>query len=316
MVAKNKKSSVVAKKQKAAPSEKEEVEVGVADTEKAENPNMVDLGLLDLKRSKVFVNRLPTKTKAVIVNYKNSENLFRISCVIPPHSYIVNVDDDYYHDEDPDDNSSRFVVDSPTLLFTAEYPGTLKPTGEAHLSASYYIYMLNTVQTEQIVVRPYILTNTYSDGRICMGDFIARSILNAFNIYWGSLFNQELSDYSRSMVNDYHPSTLYEHLLNAHTHFFPKLKWQTLTHTVCGKDYWAAPRGAAGVLVTDNAALLKLIPSEFWRFSSSDTPIVVTLANIDASTNRWHFESGNYKFQLAAKNVSTLLKKKSRRDEI
>jgi len=278
--------------------------------------DMQDLGLLKIANSKVFVNRIPSKANAVVVNYQNPENYYRISCVVPPHSYNIHIDEQEDYDEDEYrnvivalDDTSKFKVDSPTLLFTAQYATLPKPTIGTHFETQFSIYALNTAQTEHIAVKPYLLSNTYQDGKICMGGFKPVSLLKAFNIYWGSVFNDELFHHVKDIVKDYHPEDMFTHILNFHTHLLPQLKWSNLTHTVCGKNHWAAARGADGVLVTDNAVLLKAIPSTYWREDFNRTPLVITLANL--VDNVWHFESGNYKFQLAAKNVTTKNTKKA-----
>jgi hypothetical protein len=142
-----------------------------------------------------------------------------------------------------------------------------------------------------------------------MGNFRPVTLLKAYNIYWGSLFNSELFHHATDLVKDYKPKDMFTHLLNFHTHLLPQLKWGNLTKTICGKNHWASDHGADGVLVTDNPALLKLIPKEFWREDFNRTPIIITLANLQ--DNIWHFESGNYKFQLPAKNISTKNTRKS-----
>lgn len=276
----------------------------------ASDPNMVDLGLLKLGTSKIFVNRIPKKTSAIVVNYKNSENFYRISCVIPPHSYLIHISERSEWDEDDDEevDTSKFKIDSPTLLFTAEYATLPKPTVGFQFHTMFSIFALNTAQEDNIVTKPYMLANTYPDGSICMGNFNPITILKAFNTYWGSAFNDELFDHIRGEVPDYKPVDMYTHLLNFHSHMLPKMQWKTLTSMICGKDHWAAARGADGILVTDNQKLLAHIPAEFRREDFNGTPITITLAN--QKEDAWHFESGNFKFQLPLRNVTT---KNSRR---
>jgi hypothetical protein len=293
---------------------KKPTEAKKPETSETPKSDVVDLGLLKIGSSKVFVNRIPSKANAVVVNYKNSENYYRISCVIPPHSYIINVDDsDYDEDRDDDyrpcDDASKFQIDSPTLLFMAEYATLPKPTIGTNFGTTFSIFALNTAQTDHIAVKPYMLSNTYVDGKICMGYFEPISLLKAFNTFWGSVFNDELFHHIHEMTDDYKPADMFSHLLNFHTHLLPKLKWSNLTNTVCGKDHWAAARGADGVLVTDNQTLLKCIPKEFWREDFGGTPITITLANLKDDV--WHFESGNFKFQLPLKNVTTKNAKRS-----
>ena len=273
---------------------------------------MQDLGLLKLgATTKIFVNRIPSKANAIVVNYKNPENYYRVSCVIPPNSYNINVNDDD-DDETPKtdlDAASKFKIDSPSLLFTAQYATLPKPTIGTQFEPIFSIFALNTAQSEHIAVKPYMLSNTYADGRICMGTFKPISLLKAFNIYWGSVFNDELFHHIPEAVEDYKPDNMFNHILNFHTHMLPKLKWHNLTNTICGKNHWAADRGADGVLISDNKNLLKLIPQEFWREDFNATPVVITLANLKEEI--WHFESGNYKFQIPLKNVTAKNTKKT-----
>ncbi|RJR06224.1 hypothetical protein C4588_08045 [Candidatus Parcubacteria bacterium] len=284
----------------------------------AEKSDLVDLGLLKLGKNKVFVNLLPTKTAAVVVNYKNPENYYRISCVLPPNSYTINVtsniddyDDDDYDDDDfneEENNFSRFLIDSPSLLFVAEYSLLPKPTISSDMFPSFYIYALNTMKEDRILCKPYVLSNTYEDGLICMGGFSPLTLRKAFNIYWGAGFNSELLHVVQELVSDYNPQTTLEHILNFHAKLLPHLDWDDITNMICGKDHWAAAKSAEGILITDQENLLKHIPNEFWRKDSNESSIIITLANLKEDI--WHFESGNYKFQLAAKNVTTNPNKK------
>jgi hypothetical protein len=218
--------------------------------------------------------------------------------------------DSWDEDEDEDDEdssgldgASRFKIDSPTLLFTAQYASLPKPIIGTQFDAMFYMYALNTAQPDHIALKPYMLSNTYADGRICMGDFRPTSLLKAFNIYWGSVFNDELFHHLDEVTEDYRPADMFSHILNFHSHMLPKLKWDNLTNTICGKNHWAAEKGADGVLIADSQVLLKHIPKEYWREDFNGTPVIITLANLKDEV--WHFESGNYKFQLPLKNVTT-----------
>lgn len=300
------------------------VQVAVPPTPEApKDPNMTDLGLLKLGKNRVFVNKLPTKVDSVVVNYRNSENVYRISAVIPPGSYTINVFDGDAEDEYDEyeerparqttnsgiELSSRFRIDSPTLLFVAEYAMLPKPTVSTHFDTTFYMFALNAAQQNHIEVKPYMLSNTYSDGRICMGSFRPTSLHKAFNIYWGTVFNDELFSYNRELSYDYNPKDMFDHILNFHSQLLPKLQWDNRTTTICGKNHWAANRGAHGVLVSDSQNLLKVIPEQFWRTDFNETPLVITLANFKDEI--WHFESGNFKFQLPAKNVTLTNTRKS-----
>ena len=65
----------------------------------------------------------------------------------------------------------------------------------------------------------------------------------------------------------------------------------------------AAPRGADGILVTSNQALLKQIPAKFrLKANSEDLPKICTLAQRDGDL--WRFESGGYQFALPKDSVT------------
>lgn len=79
-------------------------------------------------------------------------------------------------------------------------------------------------------------------------------------------------------------------------------RWENATKLVCGDKYWASPKGAEGVLISRNRALLNVIPRKFWRSSKIFGPMVIALAN--RNSRGWYFESGSFTFYIDYKNVA------------
>lgn len=94
-----------------------------------------------------------------------------------------------------------------------------------------------------------------------------------------------------------------QHLENYHQSLVKDQKWADYTAVFCGIKYWAAPKGADGVLVSNNRQLLNAIPREFWRKDRLGQPLVICLAN--KQDNLWVFESGGYSFSINANFVIT-----------
>lgn len=85
----------------------------------------------------------------------------------------------------------------------------------------------------------------------------------------------------------------------------PDETWNLSTDTVCGDKYWAAPKGADGVLLTANKSLLAKVPKNFWRKDKNGDAFLVALANRSEDKSAWNFESGGFKLCLKAANVVT-----------
>lgn len=90
------------------------------------------------------------------------------------------------------------------------------------------------------------------------------------------------------------------HMKNYHTAIMPDQKWLPRTNLFCGEKYWAAPKGSTGLLVTDNRALLKQIPRQFWKKGKNGEAMLIALAT--KTSEGWEFESG-YKFSLPDHSV-------------
>jgi len=97
------------------------------------------------------------------------------------------------------------------------------------------------------------------------------------------------------------------HLTNYHDTLLNDQNWTNYTATFCGTGYWAAPKGADGVLVCNNRQLLNEIPREFWKKDRLGQPLVICLANKDKGKDKdlWNFESGGYRFSLKENFVIT-----------
>jgi len=85
----------------------------------------------------------------------------------------------------------------------------------------------------------------------------------------------------------------------------PEQSWRLATSVICGTKYWAAPRGANGVLLTANKALLSKVPKKFWRKDKNGDAFLVALANRSEDRESWIFESKGFSFVLKARNVVT-----------
>jgi hypothetical protein len=90
------------------------------------------------------------------------------------------------------------------------------------------------------------------------------------------------------------------HMANYHGVIMPKQRWKERTDYFCGQRYWAAPKSATGILITNNKKLLRQIPKEHWRRDPNNQPMIVALAT--PTKDGWVFDSG-YKFSLPNTSV-------------
>jgi len=88
------------------------------------------------------------------------------------------------------------------------------------------------------------------------------------------------------------------------TKILPKKTWQHKTAEYCGTEFWAAPRGADGIVLTSEKSIIKQIPKQFHRADADGQPFIVALANQSEDGKTWCCESGNYEFQLDASKVT------------
>jgi len=101
---------------------------------------------------------------------------------------------------------------------------------------------------------------------------------------------------------DCSPSEKFHHHMKIyHDELLPKQKWKKLSDLFCGTKYWASPKSAAGILLSNNKNLLNQIPRKYWRRDSHGNALLVALA--DKKDDYWYFESGGFTFQLHEANV-------------
>lgn len=271
-----------------------------------------DLGKISAGRKKQYVIPLPTTCKSVVVSYNKSDDgpAIKVSCVIPPAKRTVRVSTGMWcRDEIQDEIEENYweeglknlleeayttlEIDCPSLLLRTSYSDIPSYGYVRRLVAGHAIFCINDEVTDHISAAPYIISNVYANGEICFGDNnVPDSPRKAFNIFWNSPFNDELygeagsqgSGSTESFIKTYHDEVL------------SKAPWEDLTDEICGKKFWASPRGAGGLLISDNKDLLKNIPQKFWRESPTGLPFTIALA--EEKDGFWQFTSGNFKFSL------------------
>ena len=92
------------------------------------------------------------------------------------------------------------------------------------------------------------------------------------------------------------------HLETYHDVQIKRQKWDKRNQVFCGSKFWAAPRGADGILISNERSLLGFIPKKFWRKDQHGNPMVIALANRHKN-GHWEFESGGFTFSLSSENV-------------
>jgi hypothetical protein len=268
-----------------------------------------DLGTITGGRKKHYVIPLPTTCKAVVVSY---DNLIKVSCVLPPEKRTIRVSngevdpDDFYDYKNEPEELKELIeeaytsveVNCPSLLLCTNYRDIPAYGYVKRLIDGHSIFCLNDEVKTHIEAAPYIISNVYKNGNICFGaNATPDSPRKAFNIFWNSPFNDELYGESGRVGT----SDLESFIKNYHDEVLAHAPWEDFTDEVCGNRYWASPRGAAGLLISDKKALLKKIPQKYWRKSPSDIPFIIALA--EEQSGFWQFTSGNFKFSLNANSV-------------
>ena len=277
-----------------------------------------NLGTLDLGNNKIYVVALPTASNKIVVNYGDSS--IKVSCALPAKEHKIM----YRSDGDYDQQTAK--IKAPPILFIGEYCDI--PAD--HTVLNFYIFGLNTRCPNIIYGAPYMLANVYSSGRICFGSFRPKNLRAAYNQFWTTPFNSELIEESFSLVgypDDYDPDDYYDedevskHFFTIDNHdldtyieesyqeIYKEQPWEDLTSFVCGRRFWASPRGAPGVLVSNNRTLLKKIPRKYWR-QYRGSPLFIARAT--KTKKGWNFFSGTVKFSLPEKNIALTT---ARRDE-
>lgn len=270
---------------------------------------VTDLGKITAGRKKHYVIPLPTGCKSVILSYNS---LFSVSCVMPPAKRLVRVstgevDPDEFYDYDDDEEELKSLIrdayatveiDCPSLLLCTKYTDIPSYGYVRRLIAGHSIFCLNDEVTDHISAAPYIISNVYKNGNICFGaNTTPDSPRKAFNIFWNSPFNDELYGESGACLG----SSLEHFVKNYHDEVLAYAPWDDFTDEICGSRYWASPRGADGLLLSDKKELLQKVPQKYWRKGPNDIPFIVALA--EEQSGFWQFTSGNFKFSLDTNSV-------------
>lgn len=265
-----------------------------------------DLGLLPVQQ-KLFVISLPKLTSSVVVNYTHG---LRVSCVIEPFKHTILVTDgdddyDYYDEDDNTDNikdQKQLKIKHKTLLMSINYADIPRLRNIQIHDIS--IFALNKKVKKRIEVTPYMISNVYSDGRICWGNInTPHDLKTAYNTFWCSPFTGDLDGEEFSFVDsdDADYDDRLDYIRKYNNKLIKTQEFEDQTDVICGKKFWAAPKGADAVLVA-TGSLLTFIPPEYWRRDSNNLPIVVALANLKKDI--WECESGKFKFSLPTTMVT------------
>ena len=279
------------------------------ETEASEEKPVEDLGTLTGGRKKHYVIPLPTNCKSVIVSY---DEMFKVSCVLPPKKRTVRVstgyvDSDEFYDYDHDDESLKDLaneaytsveIDCPSLLLCTPYRDIPYYGYVKRLIDGHSIFCLDDDVLDHISAAPYIISNVYKNGNICFGaNATPDSPRKAFNVFWCSPFNDEL--YGESGAE--HIGCTETFVKNYHDKVLAYAPWEDFTYEICGSHYWASPRGAEGLFISDTKELLQKIPQKYWRKGPGGIPFIVALA--EEQSGFWQFTSGSFKFSLNSNSV-------------
>jgi len=271
-----------------------------------------DLGRISLGvNTKVFVLGLPSKTESVIVKYdtgddeewEEDEIAFRVSCVVPPAKHLITTEDDYCEYKD-------LKVTTPYQIICIDYCDIPIYKKAQAVVCSHWHFALNMAFKNKIRIKPYLMANTFPNGEICFGDYMLPvDLKQTYTQFWSSTFNDELCNslsdaragkkFTRKVKL---PTSQDKKITSYYGKILPAQKWEEGDDFICGKSYWASPEGAAGIIITNQKALLRKIDRKFWRKSVQGTFIIVK-ANPIASGD-WLCESGGFKFVLDGRNIS------------
>jgi len=155
-----------------------------------------DLGLIEWTaaktpaRASLYPYRLPSKATAIIVKYRPQ---IAISCVIPPQVFKAS----YRLGSRTSRKRGVEEVVTPILLMTqaiAEMPSNIRTRGVVE---GYTLWALRLQdgelsKTKAMTTSPYLFGNVWDRGAICFGGMTPESLMQAFNYYWSSGFNDEL----------------------------------------------------------------------------------------------------------------------------
>jgi len=262
----------------------------------------LDLGILS-PTSKIFVSCLPKEAASAVVKYDFGGGI-RVSCVVPPQTMHVRVNQQSWN-YGGKKRIKKCKLKTPTLLLTMRYSDT--PAFGRVLVQEVSIFAMDETTKERIKLKPYLLSNAYSNGLICWGSLpIPWDLKSSFNTFWGSTFTEDLGEPENELDDDFDEDADYDlmtRIKRYHKHILVNQEYADQTEFICGKKFWAAPRGADGILITSNPSLLKQIPPRFWlKASLEDSPKICALAY--KKDDLWKFESGRYEFGLPKDSVT------------
>lgn len=281
----------------------------------SETMELENLGLLKLtKTSRLFVGLLPTKYKALIINYSgdvgyNRSNI-QVSCVLPPTSHNVQIvyelnESIQYDDYDVYDRECETNKDigklktlkhlAPATLFSIGYPDV--PNYATSISEG-QIFIFDTKHKNKINLIGYQLPNVSEDGLICFGDLKPRDLRSAYNMFWDSPFNNSMyGDYAADVKSNF------EYVKRYKTLVLKKQKFEDCTDLICGTKFWSTEQKADGVLITTNTELLQQIPNKYWLRESGGSAFLIVLA--DRQDDKWVFRSKKFQFEIDDGSITT-----------
>lgn len=162
-----------------------------------------NLGRIEIKGSKadpskaLYVNMLPTEYKAILVNLTTLQT----SCVLPPRkleiTYRRRPRNSYRRrrrSAAPSNDFSKMTLEIPSLLFVGragQIPETRAPRFE------WSLLCVDEKVTDQLKVTPYLMANVHHNGGICFSGLQPANFRQAYNYFFGSAFNSDLSNYNR-----------------------------------------------------------------------------------------------------------------------
>lgn len=156
---------------------------GVAEPKAAE-----DLGLINLPPDSVYVSLVPTGSISVLVKYRPD---VQVSCVVPPKDFEIKFASGRAYNRHRPFATTK--VQSPTLIMSCGYGDVPTPRTYQQVSLGYTLWAVDTQDKQHVSVKPYLLANVWEKGTICFGSLTPTSLRQAFNFYWSSSFNDELT---------------------------------------------------------------------------------------------------------------------------
>ena len=259
---------------------------------KVEEKKLEDLGLLK-PQTKLFVSSLPKETASLVVKYENRN--IRISAVVPPQKLkirILDSDEDGYGDS----RVVRCKITTPTLLISLGY-ADIPIFGRVAVDGNVFLFVLDTKTNNKINTTPYLLSNVHPNGVICWGDLNTPTDLkSAYNMYISSNFTPDLFGVEEDLTGKPSADNIVDHVKKYRTKYLKHQEYDDNTTLICGQKFWAAPKGADAILISDNKSILSQIPSKYWLRNLDGEPLIITLATKQGDT--WTFESGSYKFSI------------------